>query len=291
MNTLKPRYLEFIDIAVQVSRILPNYSSKFSKKSFTQKQLMALYILKQKSKLSYDEFIDDFMTRESAIADLQLTRVLSPSTLKMFIRRVNTNILEQILSECIMITKGRKLELAIDSTGFQLEDGSYSYLKRLGLSTKKRKNIKLSECADTNLHLFTAVNIRKSDRHDSKEFKPLIKKTKKTRKKIEISVGDKAFDSEELHDFAEKNGFVHIAPLKEKTKQYHRIHGKHRKKLSKYFPEKRYHRKSIIENMWFCVKRLCGKVVMAKKWVMQKKEMIGKVIAYNVHRLVKLLRI
>lgn len=291
MNTEKSKYLGFIDIAVRVSRVLHAYSSRFSRKDFTQKQLMTLYILKQKSKLSYDDFIDDFKTRDSAIADLQLTKVPSPSTLKMFIRRINANILEQIVSECIKITRERKLELAIDSTGFQLEDGSYSYLKRLGLSTKKRKNIKLSGSADTNLHLFTAVNVRKSNRHDSKEFKPLIKKTKKIGKKIKRSVGDKAFDSEELHEFAEKNGFVHLAPLREKTKQNHRIHGRHRKKLAKKFPKKKYHRRSIIENMWFCVKRLCGKAVMAKKWVMQKKEMIGKVIAYNIHRLVRLLRI
>ena len=31
---------------------------------------MTLYLLKQKSKLSYEEFIDDFKTRDSAIADL-----------------------------------------------------------------------------------------------------------------------------------------------------------------------------------------------------------------------------
>ena len=44
-------YLNFIDIAVKVSRILPDYSGKFSKQDFTQKQLMTLYILKQKSKM------------------------------------------------------------------------------------------------------------------------------------------------------------------------------------------------------------------------------------------------
>ena len=44
---------------------------------------MTSYILKQKSKLSYEEFIDDFKTRDLAIAGLQLKKVPSPSTLKM----------------------------------------------------------------------------------------------------------------------------------------------------------------------------------------------------------------
>jgi hypothetical protein len=142
-------YLEFIDIAMEVSRRLPNYSNKFSKKCFTQRQLMALYILKQKSKLSYEDFIEDFSTRTLAIEDLCLKKLPSPSTLKMFVNRIDINLFEQMIADCIQLTNKRKLNLAIDATGFQLEDGSYSYLKRLGIATKKRKNLKLSGCADT----------------------------------------------------------------------------------------------------------------------------------------------
>jgi len=282
-------YLNFIDIAVEVSRILPNHSSKFSKREFTQKQLMTLYILKQKSKMSYDEFVDDFATRNCAIEDLGLTKVPCASTIKMFISRINARILEEIIIETIKLTNNKNLETAIDSTGFQLEDGSYSYMKRIGTATKKRKNLKLSGCVDTKKHLFLAVKIRKSSAHDSKDFKPLILKTKKTGKIIKFNSSDKAYDSEELHEFSEENGFENIVPLRKKTKQFYRIHGKHRKRLARSFPEKKYHRRSIIENMWFCVKRLCGKVVFAKKWINQKKELIGKVIAYNIHRLVQLL--
>lgn len=284
-------YLKFIDIAVEVSRILPNYSSKFSKQDFTQKQLMTLYILKQKSKMSYDEFIDDFKTRDCAIQDLQLTKIPCASTIKMFVSRIETNILEEIIIETIKLTNNRNLETAIDSTGFQLEDGSYSYMKRIGTATKIRKNLKLSGCVDTKKHLFLAVKIRKSKVHDSKDFKPLILKVNKTGKKIKFNSSDKAYDSEELHEFSEENGFENIVPLRKKTKQFYRIHGVHRKRLARNFPEKKYHRRSIIENMWFCVKRLCGKVVFAKKWINQKKELIGKVIAYNIHRLVQLIRI
>lgn len=284
-------YLNFIDIAVEVSKVLPKYSNKFSKQEFTQRQLMTLYLLKQKSKLSYDDFVDDFATRNCAIEDLDLKKVPCASTIKMFISRIETNILEEIIIETIKLTNNRNLETAIDSTGFQLEDGSYSYMKRIGTATKKRKNLKLSGCVDTKKHLFLAVKIRKSNAHDSKDFKPLILKVKKTGKKIKFNSSDKAFDDEKLHRFSEENGFVNIVPLRNKTKQFYRIHGEHRKRLARNFPEKKYHRRSIIENMWFCVKRLCGKVVFAKKWINQKKELIGKVIAFNIHRLVQLFRI
>jgi len=186
------------------------------------------------------------------------------------------------------------LETAIDGTGFQLEDGGYSYLKRLGLATKKRKNLKLSGCVETRKHLFLSVKIRKRNRHDSVDFKPLIRKAKKGLKngrKIKVNTVDKAYDNEGLHEFADEEGIFNIAPLRNKTKQYHRIHGKHRKKLFKNFPKKKYHRRSIIESMFFRIKRLCGNVVRAKKWMMQKKEMLGKVLAYNIHRLVQLIRV
>jgi len=255
---------------------------------------MTLYILKQKSKLSYDEFIDDFKTRDCAIADLQLKRVPSSSALKMFIKRIDNRVFEEMIVDCIGLTKKRNLETAIDGTGFQLEDGSYSYMKRIGTATKKRKNIKLSCCAETRKHLFLSVKIRKKNRHDSIDFKPLIKKAKKglkDGKKIKINTVDKAFDDEELHEFAENEGIFNIAPLREKTKQYYRIRGKHRKKLFKNFPKRKYHRRSIIESMFFRVKRLCGNVVRSKKWMMQKKEMLGKILAYNIHRLVQLIRV
>jgi hypothetical protein len=295
MILVKPRYLSFIDIACEVTKRLPNHSSKFSNRIFTQKQLMTLYILKQKSKLSYEEFIDDFSTRDSAIADLGLKRIPSPSTIKMFVKRVNCRIFEEMIINCIQLTRKRNLETAVDGTGFQLEDGSYSYLKRLGLATKKRKNMKLSGCAETSKHLFLSAKIRKKNRHDNIDFRPLMKKAKKglkkTNKKIIVNTGDKAYDCEEDHEFAEQEGFEHIAPLRDVKKRGNKIHGRHRKKLVKNFPKKKYNRRSIIESMFFRVKRLCGNVVRAKKWMMQKKEMLGKILAYNIHRLVQLLRV
>jgi len=287
----KPGYLSFIDVALEISERLPEYSSKYSRKDFTQRQLMTLYLLKQKSKMSYDEFIDDFKTRDSAVIALGLKKVPVPSTLKMFAARTSHLALEQLIGDCVGLTKKRCLDTAVDATGFQLEDGSYSYLKRLGLATKKRKNLKLSGCAETSKHIFLSVKIRKKNRHDNIDYKPLMRKAKRnTHKRIRASVGDKAFDAEKNHEFAEENGFEHIAPLKNKVPVW-RTKGVHRKKLRRRFPKKKYHRRSIIENMWFCMKRLCGKVILAKKWVMQKKEMLAKVLAYNVHRLVQLLRI
>ena len=72
MITQKPNYLKFIDVALNLSEELPTYSNKYSRRDYTQRQLFVLFLLKQKSKLSYDNFVDDFSTRDSAIEKLEL---------------------------------------------------------------------------------------------------------------------------------------------------------------------------------------------------------------------------
>lgn len=285
------RYLDFINVAVEIAGLIQPYSSKYSRKDFNQQQLLALYVLKQKSKLSYDDFVDDFRTRNSAMLELGLFKVPAPSTIRMFASRIQSSLIEKMIGRCIDLTRKRKLNTAVDSTGFELEDGSYHYMNRLGIATRKRKSLKFSGCADTDKHLFVSTEISKGRKHDNKDFKSLITKAKKNAEKpIKVNTGDKAYDSEENHKFAEQEGFIHIAPLRNdvpvmKTK------GAHRKKLRRNFPMKKYHRRSIIENMFFCLKRLCGKVIHSKKWIMQKKEMLVKVLCYNIHRIVQLRRI
>ena len=197
----KPRYLEFINIAVELATSIQPYSSKYSRKDFTQQQLLVLYVLKQKSKMSYDDFIDDFRTRDSAMLELGLHKVPSPSTIKMFASRLKLNILELMIGNCINFTRKTKLNTAVDATGFELEDGSYHYLKRLGRASKQRKSLKCSGCVDTDKHLFLSSKLRKSRRHDNVDFQIVIKKAKKnTKKEIKTNTSDKAYDAEKNHE-------------------------------------------------------------------------------------------
>lgn len=155
MSIGRPKYLDYINVAVELAGLLPPYSSKYSKRKFTQQQLMALYILKQKSKMGYEEFLDDFKTRDSAMLELGLYEVPGGSTIRMFSRRMNVRILEFMIGNCINFTRKKKLNTAVDATGFELEDGSYHYTNRLGKAAKRRKNLKFSGCADSDKHYLT----------------------------------------------------------------------------------------------------------------------------------------
>lgn len=282
----KLKYLEFINIAVELSSIIPPYSSKYSKKTFTQQQLLTLLVLKQKSKLSYDDFVDDFGIKEGAMLELGLFRVPSASCLKRFAARIGCKIIEKIVGSCINFTGKKKLDLGIDATGYHLEDGSYHYRKRLGKACKTRKNIKLSIAVDTEKQLIVASKIRKSKAHDNKDFILLVKKSSKI-KPIKIAVADKGYDDEKNHIFVrEEIQAKCIIPPRNKTSKKHMTQGMYRKKLRNGYSKKKYHQRSKVETINFVMKRLFGEVVVAKKWMMQKKEMLFKCLAYNIRRLV-----
>jgi hypothetical protein len=66
-----------------------------------------------------------------------------------------------------------------------------------------------------------------------------------------------------------------------------RIKGKYRKKLRKYFPKKRYHRRSLAETVNFVEKIKMGDELTNTKWLMKKKKQRVKDIVYNIYRYMK----
>lgn len=281
-------YIIFIKIAIELVGVIKPYSSKYSKRTFTQQQLFILLILKQKLKISYDDLIEDLKTRESILLMFGLFKLPHPSTIKKFAKRIQSNLIENLIGNCITLTRKKKLNLGIDSTGYHLEDGSFHYRKRIGNACKTRKNLKLSISVETDKQLIIVPKIRKSKRHDNIDFIPLAKKSSKI-KPIKIVVGDKGYDDEKNHVFVKEklNGECIIPPRDYGDKIKHKNFS-NRNKLRKGYSKKKYHQRSKVETVNFVMKRLFGAVIYAKIWSMQKKELLFKCLAYNIYRLVKL---
>lgn len=280
-------YLLFINVAIDLVSIIKPYSSKYSKKTYTQQQLFILLILKQKLKLSYRELIEDIKTRDSVLLILGLFKIPSYTTLAMFSRRIKASLIEKIIGSCINFTRKKKLKLGIDATGYQLEDGSYYYRKRLGLSSKTRKSIKLSISVETEKQLIIVPKIRKSKAHDNKDFIPLVKKSN-TIKQVKIAVADKGYDDEKNHIYVNSLNAECIIPPRDYGNNVRHRRLSNRNKLRKGYSKKKYHQRSKVETVNFVMKRVFGAVIYAKIWLMQKKEMLLKCLAYNIYRLVKL---
>lgn len=285
-------YITFIEIALELTGLIEPYSSRFSKKRFTQQQLFILAVLKQKLKLSYDMLIEDMKTRTEILLMLGLYNLPHPSTVRKFVKRLGSNFMEKLLCSCIGLTRKKKLNLGIDATGMHVEDGSFHYRKRLGNACKVRKNVKLSIAVDTDKQLITASKIRKGKTHDNKDFMSLVKKSHKMKQIRRVSA-DKAYDSEENFRFLARNlnAKAAIAQRDYGDKRIPRNHRKYRNIAKRNFNNKEYHQRSKVETVFSVIKRLFGATLNAKEWLMQKKELLFRLLAYNIHRLVYLRRI
>ena len=286
-NTLEDStYISFIEIALGLVRLIPPYSSKYSKRTFTQQQLFVLLILKQKIRLSYERLIDDLKTRSNILLMLGLSKLPRPSTLRMFARRIKPIFVELLIGGCINRTKKSKLKIGIDSTGFELKDGSFYYARRAGLSTTYKKYLKLSISADLDKQLVVATKVRKSKSNDTIDFVELAKESSK-HKAVKSIAADKGYDSEKNHKFV-------IRTLKAKSLIAQRDFGskriqrnrRFRNRAKKDFNIKEYHQRSKVETIFYVLKHLFGPIIYARKWLMQKKEILFRVLAYNIHRLV-----
>lgn len=287
MRVSNCRFINFIEVALELCFCLPLYFSKFSKKTFTIHQLVILLVLKQKLKCSYEDLVDDLETRPLVVKMLGLKRIPHSSTLKKFTKKLKANILYYLLADCGKQINKKALKLAIDATGLHVEDGSFSYRKRLGIPTKARKNVKLSACIDTQTQLVTAVKLRKSKTADTKDFIGLVQKTAKV-KPIKIVVADKGYDAEYNHKYVNETIRAEcIIPPREKTNKKHRTKGTYRKKLRHGYSKRKYHQRSKIESVFFVIKRLFGATLRNNLWHTQKIELLCKIIAYNTHRLTK----
>jgi len=105
--------------------------------------------------------------------------------------------------------------------------------------------------------------------------------------KLKYFLADKLYDSEKNHELAEKYGARFIAPLRSKV-PIHRTYGRHRKQLKRQFPDEIYCKRVLIESGFSSMKRKYGDVVYSKKFISQKNELLCRVLAYNIERIINL---
>ena len=132
------KYIRFIDIASQIikeSRI-PLYSCKFSKRTYTQHQLLVLLLLKEYLAEDYRDTIELTEIMDSVREKIQLKEVPHFTTLKKFFHRIKSFISDQLLNRRVKIfydCAERRQCTAIDSLGYQ-------FLCKLSLLIENRKD-------------------------------------------------------------------------------------------------------------------------------------------------------
>lgn len=279
--------IKVLDLSQKLLSIaqIPLRGHKYSQKTFTQHQLFKLMVMKTYLNMDYRRFVDYLET--SKIPEyLEMSRIPHYTTLQKFAQRQNIQKLEKFLSKFVEIHGKKVRNLGADATGFKSTYASEHYEKRIGRTIHKKDFIKANFFYDLDRLLIYAVKIRKKSRHDTRDLSALFNKTKAI--DFKRFFADKAYDAEWFHKLIFESGAESRIHLKNEGVPVHRTKGHYRKHMRRRQRNSQKGKRSLCETINSSLKRLFGSVLRAKNLTMKKVELLFKIIAYNIDRLVKI---
>lgn len=284
MNKKQNIYKTLLDLSQQIlhKRQLPIYSSRFSRKDFTTYQLTSLLVIKTYENKGYRAFVD-WLQASHIPKILRLNKLPHFTTLQKFASRLVIQQLEKLLLASGLLAKKQCQHAGIDATGFSLRHASRHYEKRVGIHVHKKDFLKVTIAADLDNQLIFATKLRKKSRHDTKDFMPIWNKIWHI--PFRWWYADKGYDAEPIFAQIEQSEKISFGCIRQKTKEWHRMKGKCRRRALKYSIYRKKNWRSLVETINSVIKRRFGSVVYARNWHTMKIELLLKLITYNLYRL------
>lgn len=289
MKIIQDKYKKVADFCYDLFRIaeLPLHASKYSNKIYSQFKHLFLLIYKQFRKFTYEELLTDLAGNKELRAYLGLWRLPHYTTLIKFAKRLPAMILQKLQIAFKKIIPKPKI-VAIDATGFTLDNASSHYCKRINLKTKKRPYMKTTFVVDIENFLILLTNTRKRARHDVNDATPMIKRFA-LHYKPEVFLADRGYDAESLFALVfEKLKAYPLIYQRNQDVPKHRKKGRYRKETINQFDYGQYLQRNLIETTNSMIKKRFGSKVLSRKNKMQKVEILTRVIAYNIDRLIRM---
>lgn len=282
--------VRFAECAVRIAQAdLPPYRTKFSKRVFTQPQLLAILCLMRYRDWTFREAEARLCEHAELRAALGLATVPDYSTLHRFMRRLPevriARALEQVVQQLPAVHPDEPATVAVDSTGLTPGAVSTFYVHRVrdrhGFTW--RHWLKWTVAVDVSRQAILAQLARRGPVNDCAKLRPLLRAASR-QVRIGLVLADAEFDSEKNHQYVRK--VLHaqsIIPAKRGKRTWH-LHGV-RATMRKHFPKQQYGPRSLVETVFSVVKRKLSARAPGRLVTTQRKQALLLGLAYDLYRL------
>ena len=184
--------IKFIEHSYSYARMSLNlYSSKYSKKMYSQPALFTIIALKTYLNLTYRQIVEFISFSDRLQKYLKIKRAPDYSTLQKFFKRMPTNLFEQITKQIIVHLEIQPESVALDGSGFTSDYADKYYSKIRSHDVKNFTKCHIAVVVDSRIKLYSQAV--KGPRHDAKFAIASIRSLKKYNPQFIIA--DKAYDS------------------------------------------------------------------------------------------------
>jgi hypothetical protein len=138
--------------------------------------------------------------------------------------------------------------------------------------------------------IICTIKIRRAPtRHDNVDFRPLITKIAEILP-LSVVVADRGYDSEDNHLLVREDLHAFsVIPARYEHVPIWKIYGKYRKQMKRGYSKLLYNQRNKDETIISVIKRLFGEHITSRLLRTQNRELSFRCIAYNIHRLTKLI--
>ena len=195
------RYIRFVELSsglIRDSRI-PRFSSKFSRKTYTQHQLLILLLLKEYLSEDYRDTVELTEIMDSLREKIHLDEVPHFTTIHKFCQRIRSSTFTRLLNRLIKQFYDWGERICLHRHRFL---GFYQFLRQFYYSWRtgktRKRFLKTSISVDTDRQIITGFKISQQPVHDIPHAEKLLVQCHRTRKS-DTYVLDKGYDSEDIH--------------------------------------------------------------------------------------------
>ena len=282
--------VRFARVAMEVARaVVPAHRSKYSKRVFTQPQLLGILCLMRYEDWTYREAEVRLEEHTELRAALGLSRVPDHTTLYRFLGRLDEPLLARALAETVArllpASSSQSVTVAVDATGLTPGSVSTFTVRRARDSGPFpwRHWTKWLVVADTDSRTILAQSARQGPINDC-ALLPAVVDRARALVPIGRVLADSEFDSERNHRFIrEVVGADSVIPAK-RGKPSWKVNGV-RASMRAQFPQHLYGRRAHVENVFSVAKRKLSTRAPGRSVRTQRIQALLLGLTYNLYRL------